>query len=192
MRLRVKIQNAKENQTVITFPDLCIKYSNGFSPALVVKEGEELMLEVLDPEDVRKSLLAGSLKAYLSNGWLEEIIETPKPQVAALPHIPAITDAVMVTKPIQVIHEDLPQTIPPMQEKDKILVEKPSPAVVSAEPQTDLDKVSSYEDFCKVPHLLKLRFIKETKNIELLKSISNLTPSSQFKNNIQLRLSTIH
>lgn len=190
MRLKVKVKNAKENQTSLTFPDLCVRYSNGFSPALVVKEGEELLLSVLDPEDVRKSLLVGTLKAYLANGWLEEVVETDKPKAVAIPHITAITDSAAVAIPAQTTHEDLPQTIPPMKETDKILVDKPSAAVTSANPM-DLDKVSTYEDFCKVPHLLKLRFIKETKDIDLLKAISILTPSSQFKNNIQLRLSKI-
>src|ERR1035438_4488827 len=74
-RYRVCCKNSKENQVEITFADLCVKYSNGFSPTLKVKEGEEVPLSVCDPEDIRKSWLVGSLKGYLENKWIELIPE---------------------------------------------------------------------------------------------------------------------
>src|ERR1035437_1858095 len=74
-RYRVAIKNAKECQIELTFADLCVKYTNGFSPALKIKEGEEVPLDVCDPEDIRKSWIVGSLKGYLENKWIEEIPE---------------------------------------------------------------------------------------------------------------------
>lgn len=194
MKLRVKIKNAKECRTTITFQDLCVRYSNGYSPVLKLNEGEEVPMEFLDPEDVKKSLLFGSLKAYLSNGWLEEIVDEvkkPAPEVKVV--VPEAKPTLFVTEQqmLAVKHEDLPQNIPPMKVEEKILVDTPISDKAQAGQITDLDKVKSYEDFCQVPHLLKIRFIKESKNSELLKSIFNSTPSSQFKNNIQLRLSQI-
>ena len=41
-RYRVAIKNAKECRIELTFSDLCVKYSNGFSPVLKIKEGEEI------------------------------------------------------------------------------------------------------------------------------------------------------
>jgi hypothetical protein len=40
-------------------------------------------------------------------------------------------------------------------------------------------------------HFLKLRFIKESSDVELLRQIQTLTTSAQFKNNVSLRLSQI-
>lgn len=39
-RYRVAIKNSKENRVELTFSDLCVKYSNGFSPTLKIKRGE--------------------------------------------------------------------------------------------------------------------------------------------------------
>src|SRR5690348_14938770 len=73
MRLRVKIRNSKDCRTELNFPDLSVKYNNGYSLPLKIKEGEEIPLDLLDLEDVKKSLRIGSLKGYSDNGWLEEI-----------------------------------------------------------------------------------------------------------------------
>ena len=70
MRLRVKIKNSKECRTELNFPDLSVKYNNGYAPSLRVAEGAEIPLDVLDPEDVRKSLKVGSLKGYTDSGWI--------------------------------------------------------------------------------------------------------------------------
>src|SRR5690348_9977990 len=75
MRLRVKIRNSKECRTELHFQDLSVKFNNGYAPYLRVKEGEEIPLDLLDTEDIKKSLRVGSLKGYLDNGWVEEIKE---------------------------------------------------------------------------------------------------------------------
>lgn len=176
-RYRIKIRNATDCRTTITFSDLSIKYSNGYSPNLIVKEGEEILLDLCDPEDVKKSFLAGTLKAYLASNWIEEIPdETPILSVA----------------PIEQNTQILPtQTeVPPQQILPEVKVVN-QVSVLQNEPITDLTKVFSYEDFCRLSHFLKLRFIKENGNIDLLKEISSKTPSMQFRNNITLRLSNL-
>ena len=198
-RYRVAVKNAKENRIELSFADLCVKYSNGFSPILKIKEGEEVPLSVCDPEDIRKSWLVGSLKGYLENKWIEEIIEddTIKEQATAISQF--ITEQMsMAPKPNLIKPEvaqkqsevvpSLPQ--PNFPEAVKVVEAQPI-SVPQVEAITDLSLVKTYEDFNRLSHFLKLRFIKESINIELLRQIQSLTTSSQFKNNVALRLSTL-
>lgn len=195
MRLRVKIKNAKECQILLPFPDLSVRYNNGYAPALKVAEGQEIPLDVLDPEDVRKSLKVGSLRGYLDNQWIEEFTEEPIVKESPTPISQFITEQ-MVLAPKQNL---VKQEAAPVQLE--VLPQPNLPEVVKAvevqsvsainEQITDLSLVKSYEDFEKLTHFLKLRFIKETQNIDLLKEILGKTSSSQFKNNLTLRLSTI-
>ena len=80
----------------------------------------------------------------------------------------------------------LPTNLPEVQEIDKNPVSVPVVETIN-----DLTLVKSYEDFNRLPHTLKLRWIKESTNIELLKDIAGKTTSVQFKNNINLRLTQI-
>jgi hypothetical protein len=185
-RYRVKVRNSKECRTSITFADLSIHYTNGYSPALKVWEGDEVPLDLCEPEDVNKSFKAGTLKAYLNNGWLEEIPEEQQ----------VIQSNFDEAQLLQVKTDLLTQTIPPQvvqpKSKEEIKILEPQSTPLNSNvPITDLNKVFSYDDFCKLSHFLKLRFIKESSNIDLLKQILSLTPSSQFKNNISLRLSNL-
>lgn len=184
-RYRVKIKNAKECRIELTFPDLCIKYTNGFSPALKVKEGDEVPLNVCDPEDIRKSWIVGSLKGYLENQWIEEIKEESKPILSEIKNSSQFVTESDANKVPKI--EVLPQPI--LQETQ--VVEQQPISVSQNEPITDFAKVFSYDDFCRLSHFLKLRYIKESGNIDLLREISSKTPSAQFKNNIQLRLSQL-
>ena len=183
-RYRIKIRNAKDCRTSITFADLSIKYSNGYSPNLQVKEGEEILLNLCDPEDVHKSFLIGTLRAYIQNGWVEEI---PDEQ----PNLPIIP--IDQSQSQFVTEQDIKPTqteVPPQQILPEVKIVN-QVSVSQSEPITDLTKVFSYEDFCKLSHFLKLRFIKENGNIDLLKEISSKTPSMQFRNNVSLRLSNL-
>jgi hypothetical protein len=197
-RYRVAVKNAKENRIELTFSDLCVKYTNGFSPVLKIKEGEEVPLSVCDPEDLRKSWLVGSLKGYVENGWLQEIIEDTivKEQAPAISQF--ITEQmVMAPKPnlikpevVQKQQEVSPLPQPNLPEVAKVVEVQPI-SVPQVEAITDLSLVKTYEDFNRLSHFLKLRFIKESINIELLRQIQSLTTSSQFKNNVSLRLTQI-
>jgi hypothetical protein len=197
MRLRVKIKNAKECRTELIFPDLSVKYNNGYSLPIKVAEGAEIPLDVLDQEDVRKSLKIGSLKGYLDNGWIEEIFgDIVDPiQSPSLSHF--ITEQMVLAPkaPTKVVEAKLPEikevpTKPNLPEEVKV-VEQNQVSIPITEPITDLNIVKSYEDFNRLSHFLKIRFIKETNDIALLKDISSKTASIQFKNNINLRLTQI-
>ena len=197
-RYRVAIKNAKENRIELSFADLCVKYSNGFSPILKIKEGEEVPLSVCDPEDIRKSWIVGSLKGYLENKWIEEIIEdgTVKEQAPAISQF--ITEQMVMAPTPNLIKSEVIQkqqeiSLPPQPNLPEVakVVEAQPISVPQVEAITDLSLVKTYEDFNRLSHFLKLRFIKESINIELLRQIQSLTTSSQFKNNIALRLSTL-
>lgn len=203
MRLRVKIRNSKECRIELNFPDLSVKFNNGWAPSLRVIEGAEIPLDVLDPEDIRKSMKVGSLKGYMDNGWIETIIDGPveQPSLAPVPLSHFITEQMISAPGMIAPLKQLEQTKPtiekevlpakpnlPEEVKD---IEKTKVLVVPVEPITDLTLVKTYEDFERLSHFLKLRLIKDSDNIALLKDILGKTPSVQFKNNITLRLTQI-
>ena len=202
MRLRVKIRNSKECRIELHFQDLSVKYNNGYAPFLRVAEGEEIPLDLLDTEDVKKSLRVGSLKGYIDNGWIVEINEND-PVVKENPtQLSNFITEQMVFRPemiqplksIQAIKQETTQdtqspavTILP----EVKVVEAEKLATPKIEPITDLALVKTFEDFERLSQFLKLRFIKDSDNIELLKDILGKTPSVQLKNNITLRLTQI-
>lgn len=184
-RYRVKIKNSKDNLTSVPFPDLQVKYTNGWNEFLKVKEGEEIPLAACEPEDVRKSFLAGSLKRYIDSGWIEDFIEEPKPKVLTPIEIAAIKAATPIigTGNIPLV------PIPPKPISDK--TEDKQEVKPNLEVQNTLSNFSlvrSYEDFQKLSYFLKLRFIKESNDLPLLKEIQQKTDSHQFKNNIAVKL----
>lgn len=184
-RYRVKIKNSKDNLTFVPFPDLVVKWTNGWAEPLKIKEGEEIPLLACDSEDVRKSFLVGSLFRYLNSGFIEEIPEEIKPK----PLTPIELAAIKAATPIQGTGDIPVMPIPPKPVSDvsKVVEVKPSlPETQST--LSNFSLVKSYEDFSKLSYFLKLRFIKESNDKELLKTILEKTDSPQFKNNISLRL----
>lgn len=172
---RVKILNSPENRVLVPFPDLCVNFRSGYVLPLQVREGDIIPIDALDPEDVRKSLIVGSLRRYLDFGKIEEVyepelvVEIPVPLI-----VPSEAEVIPPTeKPIE------PASSTPLVRED---------TASNQTPLTDLTLVKTYEDFCRMSYFLKLRFIKESGNTALLKEISTRTPSAQFKNNIQVRL----
>ena len=200
MRLQVKIRNSKECRTELQFQDLSVRFNNGYAPFLRIKEGEEIPLDLLDAEDIKKSLRVGSLKGYIDNGWVVEIKEDEVKPVEEPTRLSNFITEQMVFRP------EMIQPLKPLQATKEVPQEQ-SPAVpilpevkvvdasqVSApkiEPITDLALVKTFEDFERLSQFLKLRFIKDSDNIELLKDILGKTPSVQLKNNITLRLTQI-
>jgi hypothetical protein len=194
-RYRVCCKNSKENRIELPFPDLSVKYGNGYAPALKVKEGEEILFNVLDPEDIRKSWLVGSLKGYLENKWIQEIPEDEIIKESPSPISQFITEQMVLApkiEPIKVVEQPKIEVLLPQPNLPEVIkvIEQPI-SVPQVEAITDLSLVKTYEDFNRLSHFLKIRFIKESSDIELLRQISSLTTSSQFKNNITLRLSTL-
>jgi len=198
MRLKVQIRNSKECRIELHLQDLSVKFNNGYAPYLRVKEGEEIPLDLLDAEDIKKSLRVGSLKSYMDNGWIVEIKDTEtliEPEVTRLSNF--ITEAMVFRpemiqplKPLEALPQDTSKEVNPATPilPEVKVVDTSTPKI---EPITDLALVKTFEDFQRLSQLLKLHFIKESDNFELLKDILGKTPSVQLQNNITLRLSQI-
>ena len=187
-RFRVKIVNSKDNLTYVPFPDLVVRYTNNWAEPLKIKEGEIIPLEACDLEDVRKSFLAGSLYKYLNSGWVEEVIEPKEPLPPTKLDLAQIKAATPITGTgnIPLIHVP----IPPTNVSNKTEEVKPNlPKDEVSSSLSNFNLIHSYEDFSKLSYFLKLRFIKESDDKELLKEILSKTDSHQFKNNIQVKLS---
>lgn len=184
-RYRVKVKNSKDNLTYVPFPDLVVKYTNGWAEPFKIKEGEEIPLSACDAEDVRKSWLVGSLKRYTDSGFIEEFVVKPEPKPLTEKELKFLE----AIKPIQGTGDIPLMPIPPKPISDVSGAKEVKPNLPEA--QTTLSNfslVKSYEDFSKLSYFLKLRFIKESNDKELLKTILEKTDSPQFKNNISLRL----
>jgi hypothetical protein len=181
-RYRIKIINSKDCLTYVTFPDLSIRYNNGWSEPIKVREGNEIPLDALDSEDVRKSWIAGSLRRYTNTGWIEEILEEIKPKLPTekelkfLERIKPIvgTGDIPIIQPLPLVSNKVEEIKPNLPEAQSTL--------------SNFTLVKTFDDFSKLSYFLKLRFIKETQNKELLTIILSKTESPQFKNNISLRL----
>jgi len=183
-RYRVKIKNSKDSLVYVPFPDLTVKYTNGWAEPLKIKEGEEIPLAACDSEDVRKSFLAGSLYRYLKSGFVEEIPPEPKKEK---PLSPAIIQAMTP----MIGTGDIPLVVPSKPVSDKAEEKDVTPNLPKEEAQSTLSNfnlVRSYEDFCKLSYFLRLRFIKESNDIPLLQEIQQKTESHQLKNNIAVKL----
>jgi hypothetical protein len=193
-RWRTKIKNAKECRISLSFPDLQVRFSNGYSLPLKVVEGEEILMDLLDPEDIKKSWLVGSLKGYLSNDWIESFTEESSLKDVT-PISQFITEQMVMAPKPNLIKQEVVQKqavpIPQPNLPEVIKVVEQQPISIVNEQITDLSLVKTYADFNKLSHFLKLRFIKENSDIELLRQIQTATTSSQFKNNLTLRLSTL-
>jgi hypothetical protein len=185
-RFRVKIKNSRDSLTYVPFPDLVVKYTNGWTEPLKIKEGEEIPLAACDPEDVRKSFLVGSLYKYLNSGWIEPIIEKPEPKPLTEKELKFLE----ALKPIQGTGDIPLMPIPPKPVSDvSRATEEVKPSLPEVQSTlSNFSLVKSYEDFSKLSYFLKLKFIKESSDKELLKTILEKTDSPQFKNNISLRL----
>jgi hypothetical protein len=186
-RYRVKIKNSKDNLTYVPFPDLVVKWTNGWAEPLKIKEGEEIPLDACDKEDVRKSWLVGSLKRYTDSGFIEEFIVKPEPKPLTEKEIKFLESLkpIVGTGNIPVI--PLPPINVSIKAEEKQEVKPNLPEAQSM--LSNFSLVKTFDDFSKLSYFLKLRFIKETSNKELLKEILSKTESHQFRNNIQVRLS---
>lgn len=203
-RYRVAIINSPENAGSLPFPDLSVKFSTGYIVPINVKEGDEIPIEALDSEDVRKSLLVGTLSRYIGCGKViveDDSIPKEKKQISES-HLLSVrekkvrrrrkrkaevTDSKVETP---VVEEQKEQPKVSNVNESKEVDEKPS--VTEEQPLiTDLALVKTYDDFNRLSYFLKLRFIKESNDKDLLKEIDSRTDSNQFKNNIKIRISSM-
>lgn len=177
IRYKVRVINNPESRQSIKFHDLLIKYSTGYFIPLQLNEGEYLPLEILEADDIKKSLIVGSLGKYIRNGKVVVEDDAPPPP------------------PVQIAPPVVPVTVEPLKEKEVIkpIEEPPTKQVQDLKPEekplTNFDEVKSKADYNRLAYFLKLRFVRETQDLELLKTISSSTDASlQVKNLIQFRL----
>jgi len=63
----------------LKFPDLVVRFTSGYAIPLHVKQDEYVPLQILDPFDIQKSLIVGSLGRYIKGGQIiVEDDEEPK------------------------------------------------------------------------------------------------------------------
>lgn len=177
----------------LEFPDLLVKYSSGYTVPLEVHEGEYVPLEILDPLDVKKSLIVGSLGKFIANGKvtiendeLQKIkLEQPKPEVVKEqpkeePKKQEPTINKLTILPKEPTKEDTTSSdhSDPKVEPPKVI-----------EPQlTSLSEVKELKDFDRLSFYLKKNFLRKTKDKALLLQIYKTTNSNSFKLQIKQRL----
>jgi hypothetical protein len=163
----------------LEFPDLLIKYSTGYSIPLSVHQDEYVPLEILDPLDVKKSLIAGSLGRYIAAGQVK--VEGDELGVVN-----------METRPRQVIVPAVQQVINEPTNQEVQTLPQPNPKVEPPkiiEPQiTNLSDVKELKDFDRLSFYLKKRFLRESQDKALLLRIYQTTTSDSFKIQIKQRL----
>lgn len=172
----------------LLFDELLVKFSGGYLLPLKVKQGEYLPLQILDPLDVEKSLLVGSLGRYLKNGQVvieEDDNESAKPKAVQEASRVAKAHTKSATKkepaPTEPISEPTPK------------VATPPPPVSGPEPLLEsISQVKAEEDFYKLGFFMKVKFIENCSDKALLLKILEKTKGShQLQTNIQLKLASL-
>jgi hypothetical protein len=176
----------------LKFQDLLIKYSTGYLLPLKVKQGDYIPLDILDPMDVKKSLIVGDLGRHLKSGNIVAEDDSIKPVVVEVPKVvaPVIVHAVQSPPALT------PTVGLPVPEPQNLPVPGvPAPSLVELQKaqennNMDLGSVKTAADFNKLRYFLKLRFIKECNDGPLLQQIFNqLDPKdTQFRNNLLHKL----
>ncbi len=166
----------------LEFPDLLIKYSSGYTIPLEVHQGEYLPLEILDPLDIKKSLIAGSLGRFISQGKVSVEGDTlpyfDLAKIRAAKKIPA--------KQTEPTKEDQKEVATETSSASPALKVEP-PKII--EPQiTNLSDVKELKDFDRLSFYLKKRFLRDSKDMALLLHIYQTTDSNSFKLQIKQRL----
>jgi hypothetical protein len=164
----------------VKFPDLLVKFSTGYLLPLHVKQGEYIPLEILDPLDVKKSLLVGSLGRYIACGDVivedDSIPASLSAKTEEIPNVPSVK---------------LSETPTPISEPMKVQPKQVENSAPEEQQLTNLSQVKQADDFFKLGYFLKLRFIKECNDKTLLQQLHNKTDSKQLQNNIQIKLAQL-
>lgn len=177
----------KINDTILhemPFPDLLIRYTTGLTLMLKVKEGEYLPTEILEPSDLQRSLIVGSLGAYIKAGKIivedDEVKIKPEPQVSK---------PIPVSQPKPQEPHSVEEVQAPVQET------QPQPQVekVAAPKQNiqDLAQVKTVEDFSQLSYFLRTKFVASCTDKTLLTSIEKIA-DRQIKVSIKNRLAMLN
>jgi hypothetical protein len=172
----------------LAFDELLVKFSGGYMLPLKVKQGEYIPLQVLDPMDVEKSLLVGSLGRYLKGGQvvIEEDDEPKKPK--------DVQEASRIAKAnTKAAAKKNPAPAEPISEPEPIKAATPPPPVSG--PETMLENISQVkveDDFYKLGFFMKVKFIENCSDKALLMRLLEKTKGShQLQTNIQLKLASL-
>jgi len=177
--IRYKVLSSS-NLNGLKFPDLLVKYSTGYLLPLTVKEGQYIPLEILDEQDVKKSLIIGSLGRFVAGGQVkvEDDLKPIESEVAQIKQEvkPIIEQEV---KPTIAAKSEIPQSVVEKKEPEKLL--------------TNLSEIKQVDDFFKLGYFLKLSFIKNSTDKALLTQILQKTPvdAKQLQNNLQVKISQL-
>lgn len=178
----------------LQFPDLLVKYSSGYTIPLEVPEGEYVPLEILDPLDVKKSLIVGSLGKFIASGKVTVVndelskIDLSKPKQEVKKEEPKKVEEKKepTINKFQIIQKE-PTKQEDTSSSDPIDPKVEPPKVI--EPQlTSLSDVKELKDFDRLSFYLKKRFLRETKDRALLLRIYQTTDSNSFKLQVKQRL----
>lgn len=172
----------------LSFDELLVKFSGGYMLPLKVKQGGYLPLQILDPLDVEKSLLVGSLGRYLKNGQvvIEEDNEPTKEK--------SVQEASRLAKAnTKAAAKKNPTPAEPISESAPTKTATPPPPVSGLEPMLEsISQVKVEEDFYKLGFFLKVKFIENCSDKALLLRLLEKTKGShQLQVSIQLKLASL-
>lgn len=194
-------------QEGITFVDLYFKSSNPFyNKRAVLKNGEYLLTELLDFEDLKKSRTSGALNAFIKMGWVavENTSISTKSDTRMLKNIPEPSRGVSEIQSGAINSKNstdsvVTQTAPkgssigyPTESQPKVV------ELVSAEQsrtpnsfaisEDDAAKGDSFAKFNTLKYFQKLKAIKDMTDISLLEAISTKSTYPQLVHNSKNRL----
>jgi len=205
--------------------DLYIPFSNGKPVQVRLKKGDTIPTELLNKEDLEKSLRFGGLGRLLKAGIIKKVdskeeaeklstelkkqkrpseIETQE-LINRYNNVNSFDQKKMEEKreegQVQNLQSDSPSQVeafavstnnagePTVQQTElNRTEEKKKSAFDEYQPMTDLSKITTVEEFKKLNHFDKLYFVKGTKNIDLLKDITEVIKERQVLNNCKLRI----
>ena len=182
-RYRVEVYGSHDG---LIFPDLLVCYSSGLQYELKVKQGEYVPVELFNPLDIQKSLLTGSLKAYIEGDAVKVIYSDyeqrkkrrrqRKPKDVSIQKLPSIEEE----KP-DLKTEEPPKEIPQSKPEEKLFVD---------DKDVNFKDINTVEDFSKLSYFKKTSFAKQSKNKNLLTELLDVkTLDSHIKNTIIFHLS---
>lgn len=175
-------------QDGLLFDELLVKFSGGYNLPLRVKQGNYVPIEILDPMDLKKSLIVGSLGKYIKGGQvIEEHYDPKKEKIIQEP--PKVSEG---HKEPEAKKEPTPAA-EPVSITEPIKAATPPPPISGPEPMLEsISQVKQEDDFYKLGFFMKVKFIENCSDKALLLKLLEKTKGShQLQTNIQLKLATL-
>ena len=173
----------------LKFLDLLIKYSTGYFIPLSVKKGNYIPddPDIIDPIDLKKSLVVGTLGKFLKKGWVIDDNNQPKTKRPRRKKKIKKVE-VPVTKIIPTVEEVHKETLPETPQQ------KVEPVKETQQEKLDLNQVTTFADFSKLGHFQKVQFIKVCKDKVLLTEITTNLPqhADQLRVHVEVQLDKLN